>query len=1008
MRKLLGALIVWLAVGSSSAAQQRTVAPSSTANPSLTALDRGIDDESRGRPLNLSRLDADVRIAGTIAETTILAGFANPGTDIVEGRFRLALAAGSVVTGYALDVGGEMIDGVLVDQPKAKEAYSDKVRRGVDPGLAEVTRDNVFSTRVFPIFPNVGRTIRVRFVTPIDPREGFALPLNSREAIGQVALRVRATGVASAPALSGSSLDLRWTGSNGVFDAQASARDARLTGTLRVAAPAMATPVVYTGHANGERFFQLADAAADARPTRAAADRLRIYWDRSRSRLDDATESEITLIRRLADDLKPSAIDIVLFGSGAPVVRTVASARDAEGVLEAVRYRGATSFEGLSALTLPAADLCLLFSDGRATVDRRDRLRPGCLTHAVTSAGDADMAFLRQVASGSGGEALTLGDDRSAVLDRLKRRPAAIVDIRADDGSAVDYALLDGGSGWRAVGKAPASGGLTVRIAGIGDGVVARRYAAPMGETPHDGAAVLWAADRTAALAGDPAQAPVFKAMSQRYAVASPEMAFIVLETPYDYVQDDIAPPETYPKVLRANYVQAKAQHDRQQERAKVAWRSEVVRRWDGQKAWWATKFDPNAKPKVAPGSKRGRDGEWFVGVEGGIAPPPPPPVPMMAPPPVVRGESRALTDSASDQIVVTSSRVGRATTQSATAVTAISGGRLARAPSRTTIEIAPYRSDRPYLKALEAAAPADFDRVFLVQEKEFGATPAFYLDVAAWLQGKGRTAEAVEMLLSALELPTTNNETIGIVAERLLRYKQHDRAVYLYERLADAEGYRPQPKRQLAMALQARSLTRGRDLARADLDRALLLLEDVIETPPSGDYQGIELISLMDANAMLPAYRKVGGTRRPLDPRLVALLDTDLRVILEWNSGNNDLDLWVAEPTGERSYFGYPLTRAGGRLSNDMTSGYGPEEYLIRRAVPGNYAVSANIYAADRLDPNGAPVLTARLIRDFGRPTQREEVVDVELTPDERGQKLIGRLVVAKTAGPGRAGGSR
>lgn len=740
MRKLLGALFVWLVVGSPSTAQQRSFAPPSlNANPSLTALDRGVQDESRGRPLALSRLDTDVRIAGSIAETTILAGFANTGTDIVEGRFRLALPAGSVVTGYALDVGGEMIDGVLVDQPKAKEAYTDKVRRGVDPGLAEVSRDNVFSTRVFPIFPNVGRTIRVRFVTPIDPREGFALPLSSREKIGQVALRVRASGVASAPTLTGSSLDLPWTGSNGIFDAQASARDTRLTGTLRIAAPRTAAPVVYTGHANGERFFQLSDAAPDAKPARASADRLRIYWDRSRSRLDDALESEITLIRRLADDVRPTAIDIVLFGSGAPALRTVASAREAEAVLEAVRYRGATSFEGLSALALPQADLCLIFSDGRATVDRRDRLRPGCLTHAVTSADDADMAYLRQIASGSGGEALTLGDDRNAVLGRLKHRPAAIVDIRADDGTPVDYALLDGGSGWRAVGKAPASGGLTVRIAGIGDAVVARRYAAPVGETPHDGAAVLWAADRTAALAGDPAQASVFKTLSQRYAVASPEMAFIVLETPYDYVQDDIAPPETYPKALRANYVQAKVQHDRQQDLAKVAWQSEVVRRWGDQKTWWATKFDPNAKPKVV------RE-KFFVGAEGGMAPPPPPPlapVSMPAPPPPV-GESRALKDSSSDQIVVTGSRVSRPTVQSApAAVTAISGERLARVASRTRIEIEPYRSDRPYLKALDAAAPADFDRVFLAQEKEFGATPAFYLDVAAWLQRRGRNAAA-------------------------------------------------------------------------------------------------------------------------------------------------------------------------------------------------------------------------------------------------------------------------
>lgn len=572
---------------------------------------------------------------------------------------------------------------------------------------------------------------------------------------------------------------------------------------------------------------------------------------------------------------------------------------------------------------------------------------------------------------------MTLGADSGAVLDRIRRRSAAVVDIRADNGEAIDYALLDGGrQGWRAVGKAPASGGLTVRISEPDGAVVARRYAAPPAETPHDGAGALWAADRTAALAGDPAQAPVFKALSQRYSVASPEMAFIVLETPDDYVNDNIAPPDSYPKALRASYVQAKARHDRQQEAEKTAWQSEVVRRWQDQKRWWATRFDPNAKPKR----------ELVKGQAGSLPPPPPVAMPVFAPAPQTVEATSVSADAADGLIVVTGSRINRPAVQSA---------RNGRAPTR--IEIAPFQPDRPYLKALDAAAANDFDRVFLAQEKEFGSLPAFYLDVAAWLRAKGRTAEAVEMLLSALELPTTNNETIGIVAGRLLRYREFDRAVYLYERLNDAEGFRPQPRRSLALALAARADTRSRDLARADLDRALSLLEEVIETPPAGDYQGVELISLMDANAVLPAYRRLGGTRAPLDPRLVALLDTDIRVILEWNSGNNDLDLWVAEPTGEKSNYANPLTRAGGRLSNDMTSGYGPEEYLIRRAPPGSYAVSANVYATDRIDPNGAPVITARLIHDFGRATQREEVVDIELAPDDRGQKLIGRLVVAK-----------
>jgi tetratricopeptide (TPR) repeat protein len=972
MRQWLIALVLslTLAIPSSAQVEQR-------ANPGLTALVQGIDDRQNERPLNLSRLDADVSIAGTLAETSITASFTNPANQPVEGRFRLALPKGSIVTGYALDVGGEIIDGVLLDQPKAREVYTDKVRRGIDPGLGEVSRDAVFTTRVFPIFPGSGRTIRVRFVTPIDPREGFVLPLESAAPVPEVAVRVRATQVSAPPRVQLAGANLAWAETSRGSAAETRLSNVRL-GTLRVAPPQPAAALLYTSHSSGEGFFQLTD-AAPAAAQRLRPSRIRIYWDRSRSRLDDSLEAEAALVRRLIESLDPQATDIVQFGSSAPIITPVAGGREAEALLRNVRYRGATSFENLSRLTLAPAELCVIFTDGISTIERRDPLRPGCVLHAVTSAADADLPYLGAIAAASGGEAMRLGSGGSEVLDRLRRVGAAIVGITSEAGEPIEYGIVESGEGsLRAVGRVPTSGGLVVTLASAGQ-TLTRRYPAPQSESAHNGAAALWASSRIATNAGDPAQAPAFKAMAQRYSVAGPEMAFVVLETPYDYVQDEVAPPETYPKRLLASYEQAKTEFDRRKLAERAQWQNELVRRWNEQKNWWAAKHDPNAKPRP-----RQNKGDLPAPPSAPLPPPPPPP----PPPPIVAQSARAAPQSGNvagaeaadaSSIVLTGARAG-----------------APRAP-RTQIELAPWRPDRPYLRALEAAAPQDQDRIFLAQEKQHGTVPAFYLDVSDWLFKRGRKAEAVETLLSALDLPTSNNDTIGIVAHRLLRWGELDRAIYLYERLAIAEEFRPQPKRHLALALGRRAALRSRDLARADLDRALALFEDVIETPQQGDYAGIEIISLMEANNLLARYQHVGGTRRPLDPRLIALLDVDLRIILEWNSGNNDLDLWVTEPTGERASYSNQLTRIGGRMSNDMTSGYGPEEYLVRRAVPGTYAVSANVYATDRIDPNGAPVVTARLVRDFGRATQSEEVMEIELPPEERGQKPVGRFVVGK-----------
>ena len=72
------------------AAAPAQVAPPPT-NPSLIAHVRGVDDAAHARALGLDRFAVDVRLRGSVAETTITATFANPLSEILEGDFRLQL-----------------------------------------------------------------------------------------------------------------------------------------------------------------------------------------------------------------------------------------------------------------------------------------------------------------------------------------------------------------------------------------------------------------------------------------------------------------------------------------------------------------------------------------------------------------------------------------------------------------------------------------------------------------------------------------------------------------------------------------------------------------------------------------------------------------------------------------------------------------------------------------------------------------------------------------------------
>lgn len=73
--------------------------------------------------------------------------------------------------------------------------------------------------------------------------------------------------------------------------------------------------------------------------------------------------------------------------------------------------------------------------------------------------------------------------------------------------------------------------------------------------------------------------------------------------------------------------------------------------------------------------------------------------------------------------------------------------------------------------------------------------------------------------------------------------------------------------------------------------------------------------------------------------------VQTKLRVVLSWSTDNTDLDLHVISPDGEHTFYGRRVSKNGGALDVDVTSGFGPEIYAHPRPLPGRYLVYVNYY---------------------------------------------------------------
>jgi hypothetical protein len=75
--------------------------------------------------------------------------------------------------------------------------------------------------------------------------------------------------------------------------------------------------------------------------------------------------------------------------------------------------------------------------------------------------------------------------------------------------------------------------------------------------------------------------------------------------------------------------------------------------------------------------------------------------------------------------------------------------------------------------------------------------------------------------------------------------------------------------------------------------------------------------------------------------------VENDLKVFLSWDTDRTDIDLWVTTPRGETVMYSHKQGQSGEALFDDVTTGYGPESFTARAALPGTYAITVDYFGA-------------------------------------------------------------
>eukprot|EP00727_Mastigamoeba_balamuthi_P010403 m51a1_g5986 hypothetical protein (760) ;mRNA; f:261791-271010 len=262
-----------------------------------------------------------------------------------------------------------------------------------------------------------------------------------------------------------------------------------------------------------------------------------------------------------------------------------------------------------------------------------------------------------------------------------------------------------------------------------------------------------------------------------------------------------------------------------------------------------------------------------------------------------------------------------------------------------------------------------------------FAATPEAEMDEGFVVAGtiaigqRDEQSMALQLASSLVESGLENVSQMRVAASLSEQIGAVEQAVHILERVLRLRPEEPQSYRDLALLL-LRSAENG------DNKRALTLLNAVVERQWDKRFHQIEVVALMDLNAVLRAVEAKGlgafVTHGVFSEFLTHFLDVDLRVVLTWDKDACDVDLHVTEPSGERCTPFSNQTGSRGVMSRDFTEGYGPIEYLARSAGKGKYSVAACLRS---LPPGSKSVVaTVHVYVDYGRQNQKVFVNSVVL----------------------------
>jgi len=966
-------------------------------------------DSNQRKPLHLSILSVDVKVVANLATTTISMTFYNDLSRVLEGELYFPLGEGQTVSRFAMDVNGKLREGVVVEKAKGRQVFESIVRQNIDPGLLEWTKGNTFKSRIYPIPAKGYKKIVIAYEQQLlDTDDGFlyTLPLNFKDKVDEFSIRAEVFKQNITPDLSKNKLQNfhfeKWRES---YLAETEFKNYLPNRQLVFALPKEKDRqrIFVEKDKNGDDYFfinmepEIKEAAKDL------PKKIVLFWDVSTSAAEKDIEKELAVLDAYIKKIGDLEVELVVFSNevhekekfeirGGICTQLLAKIKN-------LTYDGGTQLGTVNLNDYPC-DEVIISTDGISNFGKKEVFLSGTPVFVLNSSLNAEHSYLKYITQRTAGVYINLNVlTVDQAVNLFTSQPFTFISADFDGNEISEIypsmpTIVQRDFSISGILKKDQAG--IILNFGFGNNILdskpilldKAKYHSESGMVKR-----MWGQKKIAELdmLFEKNEAEI-TALGKELSIVTRNTSLIVLDRLEDYLQYRITPPEE----LQEDYFAQLEEIKQEQEETEKEHIETVVQMFQVRQAWWNSVF-PMDDPNLTKDKTEAIEEMEMEEVDERASR-------DDAPPAEARGSSvserRAATRARSaarrqmEEAISGTGILGALSTGGDAVVDVLAGvdvsdldavlsgvggldtelsSSLHPSPDGITstgsVSLKRWDPDTPYLKVLREVTDEQLYGSYLEQKKDYGNSSAFFLDVTDFFLDKNKPELALQILSNIAEMELENHQLLRILGHRLNQIGKHELSSFVFEEVLELREEEPQSYRDLGLTYAANSR----------YQKAVDMLYKVISTDWDDRFPEIEITALNELNGIIATCNKRLNLSK-IDRRLLVNLPVDIRVVLNWDANNTDMDLWVTDPNEEVCAYDNPDTYMGGHLSEDFTGGYGPEEFTLKKAKPGKYKVQVDYFGNRQQIIAGATTVQVELILNFGKVNEQRKAITLRL----------------------------